>query len=521
MLARNSLRQPLPSALESSRLISLEDESSLQAHTLAETQNLLEAQKQELRTAQGEIESAQRRNRLLFELAPVGYVTLDLKGRIEQVNAAAATLLGRERQLLEHIGFSNFLARRKDRELFHEHLQRCRTSPLSGERITTELQLRAPAGQVKLVQFTTNSSAAAEKGSHLAAITDITPGKEAEAALRSSEGRLTSILDAVKDAVISVDEDVHIVFFNAAAERMFQLSPAEVKGQPLTRLFHPGQDCHLLALAAAGALGELRGLRADGLEFPIEACISQSMKGSDPFFTLILRDLSACKSARREPPHEFKERQRLEHEITEISERERRSLGQALHDGVCQHLSGVGMMAATLSDVCGQKSDAETAEKLREIASLIRSATNDARDVARGLNPVDVDANGLVTALRDLATRYNVPGKTRYVLHCHEPVPVQDNSVAMHLYRIVQEAVVNASRHARARNITIHLGIRHKDIMLSITDDGIGLPADLDQTSGLGLKLMRYRASSIGATLTLEARAAGGTVVRCRLPSPE
>lgn len=225
-------------------------------------------------------------------------------------------------------------------------------------------------------------------------------------------------------------------------------------------------------------------------------------------------------SANKELHHEFKERQRLEHEITEISEQERRSLGQVLHEGVCQHLAGVVMIATTLSDVCEQKSDPEMALRLKEIASLIRSAANDARDVAKGLHPVDVDADGLVAALRDLTARYDVPGQTRCVLHCHEPVPVHDNDVAMHLYRIVQEAVVNASRHAHARNISVHLGIRQRDITLSITDDGSGLPENYDQSAGLGLKLMRYRASSIGATLSLAARAGGGTVVRCRLSTP-
>ncbi|WP_395747890.1 PAS domain S-box protein [Prosthecobacter sp.] len=493
----------------------------MQKRLLAENQSLLEPRKQDLCAVPGESESHGRQNRLLFDHSPVGYVTLDSKGRIEQINAAAASLLGRELQHLEHIGFSGLLNRRKDRELFHTHLQRCGAAPPREEKIITELQLRTASGQVKLVQLATNPAAVIEKSCHLVAITDLTSRNDAEEALRWSEGRMASILDALTEAVISVDENQHIVLFNAAAVRMFRLSAAAVRGQPLSRLFHPGQDCHIRALAAAGALGELRGLRADGSEFPIEASISPPIAGGAPLVTLILRDISELRNTNRELHHEYKERQRLEHEITEISERERRSLGQALHDGVCQHLSGVGMMAATLSDVCGQRADAETADKLREIAGLIRSATNDARDVARGLNPVDVDANGLVTALRDLAARYNVPGQTRYVLHCHEPVPVQDNSVAMHLYRIVQEAVVNASRHARARNISIHLGIRQRDIMLSITDDGIGMPPDIDQTSGLGLKLMRYRASSIGATLTLEARPAGGTVIRCRLPSAD
>lgn len=222
-------------------------------------------------------------------------------------------------------------------------------------------------------------------------------------------------------------------------------------------------------------------------------------------------------SANRELHHEFKARQRLEQEL---SERERSSLSQALHDGVCQHLAGVVMIASTLSDVCGQKSDLEMAGKLKEIASLIRSANNDARDIARALHPLDVDASGFVTALRNLVGCYDVPGQTRCALYCHEAIPVHDNDVAMYLYRIVLEALVNASRHAHARHISVHLGVRQQDIMLSITDDGIGLPPDYDQSVGLGLKLMRYRASSIGATLTIAARPSGGTAVRCCLPPP-
>ena len=186
--------------------------------------------------------------------------------------------------------------------------------------------------------------------------------------------------------------------------------------------------------------------------------------------------------------------------------------------GQGQHLAGVVMIATTLSDIFGQKSDPEMAGKLKEIASLIRTANNDVRDVARALHPADVDANGLVSSLRNLVGCYAVPGRTRCVMYCHEAIPVHDNDVAMHLYRIVLEAVLNASRHAHAHHISVHLGVRQKDIMLSITDDGVGLPPDYEKSAGLGLKLMHHRASSIGATLSIASRPSGGTVIRCCLP---
>jgi PAS domain S-box-containing protein len=820
----------------------LEKELKAQRLALAEAQDLLEAQNEELRTAQGEIEEMLQRYASLYDDAPVGYATLDARGRIEQINLTGASLLGRERAQLVRLGFANFLVNRKERELFHDHMQRCREANEPEEVITTELQLRARGGQVRLVQLTTIPGPATEdmERCYLVAMTDITHRREAEVALRSSEERLNAVVSAAMDAILSVDEDQNLVFFNAAAERMFRRSAAEVMGQPLSLLFverfRPGHDRHIRAFAEEGMLGELQGLRADGMKFPLEASISQTLLGDARLFTVILRDISERKvreteelfllqlgdhirmaadaggmmhevmrmvarelqvarcflahvdvgknkftleaggyhaedmpamtethlmsafgshivqevlagrtvsvtdvaadartaglsanyqglgigayvvvplmrggqllaamamstaerrvwsksevsllstvaervwlaleklrldealhqssvrfqamaehvpvfiyttdaagesdfmnqrfldytclsaesargtgwmnalhpedyaavrrnwqssvaertpfamtfriraadgssrwfrcaahpvndergqvtkwfgscvdiddlmrvqadlagvnerleervmarttelaTANKELHHEFKERQRLEHEITEISEQERRSLGEALHEGVCQHLAGVVMMATTLSDVFEQKADAEMASRLKEIASLIRSAASDARDVAKGLHPVDVDADGLVAALRDLAAQFDVPGQTRCALHCSEPVPVHDNEVSMHLYRIVQEAVSNAAQHAHARKISIHLGIQQGTIRLFITDDGKGMPASLEPGEELGLKLMRYRASSIGATLTIEARAGGGTVVKCSLPAP-
>lgn len=232
---------------------------------------------------------------------------------------------------------------------------------------------------------------------------------------------------------------------------------------------------------------------------------------------LVLEHTVKRTSSSQELHHEFKERQRLEYELFE---RERSSLSQALHDGVCQHLAGVVMIATTLSEVCGRNSDLEMAGKLKEIASLIRSATNDAWDVARALHPMDVDAHGLVVSLRQLVSRHDVPGQTRCVMHCHEDIPVHDNDVAIHMYRIVLEALANATRLAHARHISVNLGVRQQEILLTITDDGTGMQEVHDEFAGLGLKLMRYRASSIGAALTVTPRTSGGSVVRFSMPAP-
>jgi PAS domain S-box-containing protein len=224
-------------------------------------------------------------------------------------------------------------------------------------------------------------------------------------------------------------------------------------------------------------------------------------------------------TANQELHREFRQRQRMEKEMTEISEQERRSLGQELHDGICQHLTGVAMMADTLSDACLQRSLPEVSVKVKALADLIRTAANDTRNVARGLHPVEMDANGLVSALYDLAARQEAIGQIRCQLQCPDAVEIEDNDVAMHLYRIAQQALAHASRHDHARNVVIKLGIQKKGIVLSIVDDGDGARSGGGFSEASGLSMMRHRASVIGAKLEFQTTGTGGNVVKCTLPA--
>jgi PAS domain S-box-containing protein len=226
-------------------------------------------------------------------------------------------------------------------------------------------------------------------------------------------------------------------------------------------------------------------------------------------------------TAHRELERGFIERQRLEQEMLDISEKERRMLGEDLHDGLCQHLSGLALMAETLSFKMREKGIEEESAKLDGLTRLIRSAASQARAVAKGLHPVDMDANGLVAALRDLATRHSTKDEVHCELRCSRPVPLQDNHVALHLYRIAQEAVVNALKHAGAKEIVIDLRTSGNQIDLSVIDDGRGFAQNQKLNGGMGLHLMRYRAGVIGGTLAVQPSSSGGTVVKCAVPIKE
>lgn len=209
------------------------------------------------------------------------------------------------------------------------------------------------------------------------------------------------------------------------------------------------------------------------------------------------------------------ERKRLEKEILEISGREQRRIGRDLHDSLCQHLAGVGFLAQALA----KRAPPELAGGATEIVGLIDEAITMARSFARGLNPIRLDAEGLVAGLGELAEHTRrIFGVTCHCDHRGRP-PDLDGTVALHLYRLAQEAVSNALKHAAPTTIRIELDVTPPTGTLAVEDDGIGLTAALDRGRGMGLSIMRYRAWVIGGTLELGAGATRGTRVVCQFPA--
>ena len=153
---------------------------------------------------------------------------------------------------------------------------------------------------------------------------------------------------------------------------------------------------------------------------------------------------------------------------------------------------------------------------IEKIAELVNGAASDARDIARGLHRVDVDAAGLVKALQDLVDRelWQTPCRLEVKPSFH----IENDNAAVHLYRIAREAVINANKHAQAREVVIKLERSRTGIVLSVTDDGVGLVDKPDRARGLGFHIMDSRARAAGGRLEVEAREQGGTRVACYVP---
>ncbi len=215
---------------------------------------------------------------------------------------------------------------------------------------------------------------------------------------------------------------------------------------------------------------------------------------------------------------EVRERQRLQHDLLDISEKEQRRIGQDLHDGLCQHLAGTALTCQALREELAMNGHEEAATA-QKIVDLIEEGVILSRQSAKGLHPTEMGGEGLMVELEEFAAAtsrlFDVPCR----FDCDSPVLIANREAGEHMYRIAQEAVRNAVKHARARTIVISLNTLEDGLELKVEDDGIGFsPKTHMAATGMGLRIMPYRAHIIGAQFAVRLREGGGTAVICKLP---
>ena len=221
------------------------------------------------------------------------------------------------------------------------------------------------------------------------------------------------------------------------------------------------------------------------------------------YFAIFMRDLT--------------DRMNLEREILHISEREHLRIANDLHDGLGQLLVGGVYLAAALMEDFRARSFPET-PRLARILEVLNEGVAQTRNLARGLHPVKAEANGLMVALEKLAERTTGLFPIRCTFKCRRPVFLEDNLVATHLFRIAQEAVTNAVKHAKPAIVEISLWQTLTLLNLAVMDDGRGMARGPTDGTGMGLRIMRYRAGMIGGSLSLRKGETGGLTVICSVP---
>ena len=212
----------------------------------------------------------------------------------------------------------------------------------------------------------------------------------------------------------------------------------------------------------------------------------------------------------------------IQREIIEISDKEKQRLGQELHENLCQYLVGISLLGNVLHEDL-VKMKLKQAEDARQITALVKDAISEVRSLVKGLSPIPHEHQGeLVTALGELAEHARAVGKIRCSLRVPRSANDIDPVIAMHLYRIAQEAVHNAIKHSGAKRLEIVLSQRRDALVLTVKDDGVGLDSasakSVSGGTGYGLYLMNYRSRAIGGTLAIRLPSRGGTTVVCTVP---
>jgi two-component system, chemotaxis family, CheB/CheR fusion protein len=378
--------------------------------------------------------------------------------------------------------------------------------------------------------------------------TDIEDYKQAEARLRTSEERFRVLVEGARDyAMFLLDPANIITFWSNGAERVFGWTQAEAVGQKGDLIFRPEDKANRAieqeietALANGRAPDRRYHLRKDGSRFWADGVLMRldDEQGRLRGFAKVARDANDQKAAEdqlryardqmeqrvlertrdllttnTELERTITQRQQLERELLEISEREKRRIGEDLHDVICQDLSATALFLKSSANKTAKK-DPAAAKALNEAAEVVNHNVSVARNLARGLQPVDLTAGKFSAALRGLVAQMSVNAKVSCRLDLPRTLPIADENLALNLYRIAQEAITNAVKHAKASQIGVSLRREGGDLRLVVEDNGVGFRPK-PRSKGLGLHIMRYRAGVLGGTLEIDSEPGKGTRISC------
>jgi PAS domain S-box-containing protein len=330
--------------------------------------------------------------------------------------------------------------------------------------------------------------------------------RDVEATLKE---RYQDLFENANDMVYTHDLDGHLTSINLAGERLLGCKREELHLRNLVDFISEEQrqsaSQWVIQIVGGEALSPVEWdfIPATGgrIRLEISARLIER-EGRRPEVEGVARDVT--------------EHRRLEKEILEISTREQHRIGHDLHDGICQQLAGICFLSEILFNKLSQEKHPET-EAVKKLTGLVNSVNKETRGVARGLFPVRLEENGLVSALKELANNTGAFFNTKCEFHLEALVTIRDHTVAQQLYYIAQESILNAVKHGKAQHIQIFLKDGVDRCVLTVRDNGRGLPANPGEPSGMGLRIMNYRARLVNATLQVNNHAEGGVEVVCQL----
>ena len=401
------------------------------------------------------------------------------------------------------------------------------------ESVTTQSEIEGENSRLYLRRITPYRSHGDQIAGVVITFVDLTDRLTLEKSLKESKDHLEAILNSAADAILTVDDQGLVTSLNPATESLFGFPSDEIRGHSILSLLTSSSSnaadelpsiLHLsMSTSRVGNHHQHAAIRKDASRFDAELTVSRIDHLS--LYIVVVRDVS--------------QRNELQTRILEIASDEQRRIGQELHDGTQQELTGLSLIAGTIEEFLNDKVDEESEDRQSvtiqhaELEGLISSASklvNGLKEanqhvqlLSHGIMPVQIDAEGLQSSLAELANTTHVEGKVACHFVHRGSLEIESNTVATHLYRIAQEAINNAQRHGLARDIRVTLTGKEDQIKLEVSDDGIGLEASRSAANGqseqgVGMQIMQYRANAIGGDFRALTGKNKRTIVRCTIP---
>jgi PAS domain S-box-containing protein len=345
---------------------------------------------------------------------------------------------------------------------------------------------------------------------------DITELKRTEEALQQEQNVVSAILHTVGALVVVLDPQGRIVRFNRACEQVSGYSFEQIKEKYFWELCVEPEEAERFK-----EFVEQQRLDQNAKDYESSWVARDGARRLIAWSSTLLPGDNGAPAYIIATGIDITERKRLEKAILEISAAEQRRIGQDLHDGLGQHLTGIAFMSKVQERRLAEKGLAEASDAAR-IVSLVNEAIHKSRELAHGLLPVSSDSQGLMSALKRWAAEVEDLFHISCRFHVDEPVLIHDANLSTHLYRIAQEAVNNAIRHGQAKCIIISLLAGGECGILTIENDGVSLSQSSSDRSGdhsgMGMQIMNYRARMIGGSLKVESGEVRGMTITCLFP---
>ncbi|HVZ43711.1 MAG TPA: PAS domain S-box protein [Ramlibacter sp.] len=353
---------------------------------------------------------------------------------------------------------------------------------------------------------------------------DVTERMEAEQEQTRLAARLSGLLEAAMDGIITIDESQRIIFYNRSAEKIFGWSPVQVIGRPLDMLmpkrFRGGHKHQVRTFGDTGVTSRrmgssavIHGLRANGEEFPLDASISQIDTAEGKLYTVILRDITERMRAQQELAA-------FAAEASGVREQEKSRIARELHDELAQTLTALKMDTLVVRDSlpAGQ---GESSAKLDEMLRLLDSAVASTRRIAADLRPLVLDDLGLLPAIEWLGQNFTQRTGIDCAIDASEEFELRE-PYATAIFRIVQESLNNVAKHAQASHVDVALARRGDEIVVSVQDNGSGFRlSEPRKPHSLGLVGLRERALLLRGKVDVASEPGMGTRVEARIPVRE